>query len=159
MNSEDLKILHPMREVVESYGIKINRSGFCTCPFHKDGKSQSLKVYQDNFHCFGCGANGDIFTFAMLKDECDFKTAFKLLGGTYEHTFSEMRRIELIKKERAKKEELKRKTKLEIMLCQKLIDIYRRYTLMFPPFSDEWCENINNLQYQLWELEYLTSKG
>lgn len=159
MTSEDLKILHPMREVIESYGIKINRSGFCTCPFHQDGKSASLKVYKDNFHCYGCGANGDIFTFVQWMDNLTFKEAFKVLGGSYEHSFSEMRRIELIKREKKKEAERKRKLKFEIMLCNKLIGIYRRYTDKFPPLSDEWCECKEKLIYQLAELEYLTSKG
>lgn len=159
MTSEDLKILHPMREVVESYDIKINRSGFCTCPFHPDGKSKSLKVWADNFHCFGCGVDGDIFTFTELMEDCDFKTAYKLLGGAYEHTFSEKRRIEQIKRKRAKEAEIKLQKRFEIKLCHTLIDVYRRQTFKWPPFSDEWCQNMNALQYQLAELEFLTDTG
>ncbi|SES69149.1 CHC2 zinc finger domain-containing protein [[Clostridium] polysaccharolyticum] len=156
MTSEDLKILHPMKEVVESYGIKINRSGFCMCPFHHDNKSASMKIYKDNFHCFGCGADGDIFTFVMLMDNLTFKEAFKSLGGCYTHSFSEMREIEKIKRKRAKTAELRTDLKFRITLCQKLIDIYRMQTLKYPPFSDEWCLHMNALQYQIAELEYLT---
>ena len=39
------------------YGIKINRSGLCNCPFHND-KTPSMKV-DDRYYCFGCGATGD----------------------------------------------------------------------------------------------------
>lgn len=159
MTSEDLKILHPMREVVESYGIKIERNGFCSCPFHEDNKSPSMKVWQDNFHCFGCGADGDIFSFIEMFEDCDFKTAFKMLGGEYEHSFSAKRKIEQIKRERALKTKIQAQKRFEIRLCCKLISIYRRYDDTFVPFSDEWCENMNALQYQLADLEFLTDTG
>lgn len=29
------------------------------CPFHAD-RTPSLKLYGDHFHCFGCGAHGDV---------------------------------------------------------------------------------------------------
>ncbi len=43
------------------YGIKINRSGLCNCPFHND-KTPSMKV-DIRFYCFGCGATGDVIDF------------------------------------------------------------------------------------------------
>ena len=55
------------RQVVEFYGFEVNRGGFITCPFHSGVNSPSLKIYPGNrgFHCFGCGARGDVITFAM----------------------------------------------------------------------------------------------
>lgn len=43
------------------YGIKINRHGFASCPFHVD-KTPSCK-FDRRFHCFGCGADGDVIDF------------------------------------------------------------------------------------------------
>ncbi|WP_051192295.1 CHC2 zinc finger domain-containing protein [Butyrivibrio sp. VCB2001] len=43
------------------YGIKVNRSGLCNCPFHND-KTPSMKV-DIRFYCFGCGATGDVIDF------------------------------------------------------------------------------------------------
>lgn len=48
----------PMPEVARFYGLEINRAGMACCPFHDD-KTPSLKVYDDHFYCFGCGATGD----------------------------------------------------------------------------------------------------
>lgn len=31
------------------------------CPFHQDHKTPSFHVYQEGYHCFGCGQHGDIF--------------------------------------------------------------------------------------------------
>ena len=43
------------------YGIKVNRSGLCICPFHND-KTPSMKV-DIRYYCFGCGATGDVIDF------------------------------------------------------------------------------------------------
>lgn len=41
------------------YGLKANRNGMCCCPFHDD-RTPSLKLYEDHFYCYGCGASGDV---------------------------------------------------------------------------------------------------
>ena len=51
------------REVAPRYGLKVNTSGLALCPFH-DEHSPSLKLSR-GFHCFGCGAQGDVITFAF----------------------------------------------------------------------------------------------
>ena len=83
MTKEEIKQSLSMREVVERYGIRIDRKGFCCCPFHNE-KTPSMKIYKDSSYCFGCGRSDDIFSFVMGMEHCDFKTAFKNLGGTYE---------------------------------------------------------------------------
>lgn len=47
-----------MRDVAKFYGLQMNHSGMARCPFHDD-RTPSLKVYDDHFYCFGCGATGD----------------------------------------------------------------------------------------------------
>ena len=49
------------RQAAELYGITVNRSGMCRCPFHDD-RFPSMKV-DTRFHCFGCGADGDVINF------------------------------------------------------------------------------------------------
>lgn len=46
------------RAAAEKYGLKVKRSGMCRCPFHDDHEP-SMKV-DTRFHCFGCGADGDV---------------------------------------------------------------------------------------------------
>ena len=53
------------REVAPRYGLKVNTSGMALCPFH-DEHSPSLKLSR-GFHCFGCGAQGDVITFAKQE--------------------------------------------------------------------------------------------
>ena len=68
MTVDQIKSSYSMRDIVERYGLKVNRAGFVRCPFHNE-KTASLKVYKDSFFCFGCGIDGDIFTFVQKKCE------------------------------------------------------------------------------------------
>lgn len=54
-----------MKTVAEGYGLKVNRSGMCLCPFHSE-KTPSAKIYEDSFHCFGCGVHGDVIKFTQM---------------------------------------------------------------------------------------------
>lgn len=52
------------------------------CPFHKE-KTPSFTVSDDKgfYHCFGCGAHGDIFEFVMKKQNMPFMEAVELLAN------------------------------------------------------------------------------
>lgn len=159
MTKEEIKSTYSMQEIVERYGLHPNRAGFIRCPFHKGDNDASMKIYQDSYHCFGCGANGDIFTFIQRMDNCDFKTAFYSLGGTYEKpTFQSKLSVYRLKKqeEQRKKEEIKLKRKKE--LNNMLIDIYRDWMKKSEPFSDVWCDCSNALTKQLYIHEVLNEK-
>lgn len=50
-------------KVAEYYGLQLNRSHKCKCPFHQE-KTASFSVSQSKqiFKCFGCGVGGDCIT-------------------------------------------------------------------------------------------------
>ena len=52
------------------------------CPFHHE-KTPSFYVVEDKsfFHCFGCGAHGDVVGFVMRADNLDFVEAVEKLAG------------------------------------------------------------------------------
>ena len=50
------------------------------CPFHGE-KTPSFYVYDDHFHCFGCGAHGDAITFVMRADGASFPEAVERLAS------------------------------------------------------------------------------
>jgi putative DNA primase/helicase len=50
------------------------------CPFH-DEKTPSFYVYDDHFHCFGCGAHGDAIDFLMRTRNVSLPEAARLLLG------------------------------------------------------------------------------
>ena len=65
------------REAAEHYGIAVGRGGMACCPFHDD-RHPSMKV-DTRFHCFGCGADGDVIDFtARLYDLSPKEAAEKL---------------------------------------------------------------------------------
>jgi hypothetical protein len=48
------------------------------CPFHDDG-TPSLHVYDDHFHCYGCGAHGDAVDWLMIVEGLDRGAALHLI--------------------------------------------------------------------------------
>ncbi len=54
------------------------------CPFH-DERTPSFGIdpTQKVYHCFGCQASGDVFTFVQETEGVDFKQALELLGERY----------------------------------------------------------------------------
>lgn len=150
MTKEEIKETYSMRDVAARYGLVPNRSGILPCPFHQE-RDPSMKLYEKDFHCFACGANGDIFTFVQMMDDVDFKTAFQTLGGEYKKpTFSS--RLTIYKAQKQREMRQKRQERLEVKkhLNNILISIYRAYTEHSEPFSDVWTDCYNALQYQLY---------
>lgn len=156
MTKEQIKDNVRMREVTARYGLYPNRAGFIKCPFHSGDRNASLKVYEKDFHCFGCGAHGDIFDFIMQMESCGFKEAFKILGGTYkeEGFASDLARYRAKKnKQMREKQEQKKQRELELNL--RLIWIYETWLEKTEPLSDVWCDCYNALQIQLYHNEIL----
>lgn len=160
MTREEIKQSISMRETVGRYGFQPNRAGFISCPFHNGDRTPSLKIYPKDYHCHACGANGDIFSFVMGIENCDFKTAFAILGGTYERSktdFSNKIRQEKFRRQREeelKREQFQEQFKKEIILTLNLV---KAAINGFEPYSDDWCYAINQEPWLigLWEHVYI----
>ncbi len=161
MTSNELKQNTSMREVVENHGIKVNNRGFCCCPFHKE-KTASMKIYKTSYNCFGCGANGDIFTFVMGMEHCDFKTAFQSLGGTYQQHENDYQRkkfaYQLAKRKETEHRQKEKKRQLKAQVLED-IEYQQLFKKLAPVFSDIWCDAVNKLEYDFYLLEELTKEG
>lgn len=70
----------PLDEAAERYGTV--RRGFMLCPFHAD-RVPSLKLYGDHFHCFGCGAHGDVVDLTAGLLGCSKAEAARRLAADF----------------------------------------------------------------------------
>ncbi|MCI8482365.1 MAG: DNA primase [Clostridia bacterium] len=80
---DEIRSNNDIVDVISQYVI-LKRSGrnfFGLCPFHKE-KSPSFSVSPDKqiFHCFGCGAGGDVIHFVSKIENLDFKQALEMLA-------------------------------------------------------------------------------
>ena len=69
------------REAAELYGIAVGRGGMACCPFHDD-RHPSMKV-DARFHCFGCGADGDVIDFTARFYDLSPKEAAEKLAQDF----------------------------------------------------------------------------
>ena len=75
---ENIKAAISVKQAAEHYGLKVSRNGMACCPFHHD-RHPSLKLNEDYFFCFGCGAKGDVIDLAArLFDLSSYEAAQKL---------------------------------------------------------------------------------
>lgn len=73
-----IKAAVPVKQAAKHYGLKVNRNSMACCPFHND-RHPSMKLNEDYFFCFGCGAKGDVIDFvAKLFDLSSYEAAQKL---------------------------------------------------------------------------------
>ncbi|MEQ1758714.1 MAG: DNA primase [Vicinamibacterales bacterium] len=83
---EDLKHQADIVVVIQDY-VTLKKTGATykgLCPFHGE-KTPSFHVNRDRgfFHCFGCGAGGDVIKFLELHEKVSFVDAIKLLAQRF----------------------------------------------------------------------------
>ena len=150
---------YSMRDILNKCGLpQPNRSGFIQCPFHKGDREASMKIYDKDFNCFGCGANGDIFTFAEMFYGISFKEAFRMLGGGYDPSFKSSLAVYHAKKEKMMREKQEERFRQKRKLNNDLIAIYRKFLDRSEPLSDAWCDCYNALQLELYHAEILEKR-
>jgi DNA primase len=79
---EELRARTPIASVIgrRTKLVRSGRNWKACCPFHGE-KTPSFYVYDDHFHCFGCGAHGDVISFVMQSEGRSFPEAVAELAG------------------------------------------------------------------------------
>lgn len=116
-------------DIVQVIGecVELKRAGvrfLGCCPFHNE-KTPSFSVHpgQQFFHCFGCGASGDVFEFQMKYHNLDFPTAMKELARRYG--------VEIPTRPQSPQEQEKsRRRKAMYAINEKAAAIYSKYLLV-----------------------------
>lgn len=80
---EEVTVRNDIIEVISSH-VRLQKKGnsyMGLCPFHNE-KTASFSVSQNKqlYHCFGCGAGGNVFTFVMEYENYSFNEAIKYLA-------------------------------------------------------------------------------
>jgi DNA primase len=81
---DDLKRRNDLAEIVIEHGIELKKRGrayYGLCPFHQE-KTASFAVSREAglFHCFGCGAGGDVIGFVTRFHQISFREALDRLA-------------------------------------------------------------------------------
>ena len=83
---EEVKTRADIVDVISGYVPLKSKGGnyTCACPFHHE-KTPSLIISpaKQIWHCFGCGAGGDVFGFVSLIENIEKIEALKKLAKTY----------------------------------------------------------------------------
>ena len=123
-------------EVVTDF-VSLKKSGrnyLGLCPFHSE-RTPSFTVNEEKgiFHCFGCGAGGNIFNFLMRANHLNFPEAVKELAKRYGVTLPKRELSEEEKRRRSRKAQLFEMNELaaeyyhRVLVAQKEGEDGRRY--------------------------------
>ena len=120
---EQIKQVASIVEIASQYTSlkKRGRRFIGLCPFHSE-KTPSFTVDDERqlYHCFGCGAGGDIFTLVMEKEDLSFPEAVRYLAHKYN--------IELPKQKKLSPKYQSQKEKL-FKISQKALAFYKKNLL------------------------------
>ena len=79
---ESVKTAVTLRQAAEHYGLRVSQNNMACCPFHED-RHPSLKMNEDYFFCFGCGASGDVIDFTARMFGISLKDAATKLAADF----------------------------------------------------------------------------
>ncbi|HEX2461426.1 MAG TPA: DNA primase [Vicinamibacterales bacterium] len=106
---DDLKQHADIVVVIQDY-VSLKKTGATykgLCPFHGE-KTPSFHVNRDKgfFHCFGCGAGGDVFKFLELRESVGFPDAVRMLAQRFGMTLPELEQSDEQRASAAERESL-----------------------------------------------------
>lgn len=153
---ETVKAAVTLRQAADYYGLKINRSGMVCCPFHDD-RHPSLKLNEDYFYCFGCGATGDVVDFTARLLGLSAYEAAQRLAADFGLDTSRPSVVTQVRKPRPRVNQLKQ----DELLCMNVLSGYlhlledwkERYAPKAPEgeLDERFVEACHKLEY----VEYL----
>ena len=155
-----------MRDILLRYGYEANKKGFVCCMFHNE-KTPSMKIFEKDYHCFGCGENGDMITFVQKLFNLSFQEVLKKIDIDFglnlygDKTFEELRKSHYqtkqlqakMEREKAEREQVENEYWAVFDEWKRLDENKRNYAPKTP--DEEWhplfVEALKKLAYQ----EYL----
>jgi len=129
---EEIKSKLSVEEVISDY-VPIQSSGGhfrCICPFHTE-KSPSLIISPDKqiWHCFGCGAGGNIFSFVAQYENIEMRDALKKLAAKAGVELQKFPQRTLTEEEKKKDKEEKTKYEQGLDVLAWVSEVYHKILL------------------------------
>ena len=141
----------PLKEVVTNYGIAINRSKMCHCPFHKDNHP-SMKINKDYYYCYSCNRYGDAVNFVAAMDNISqYEAAKKIISDFGLDIQLQQHQTQLCQKQLQlnKEKELRRAFLLSrrdaLFVLHRYMDLLYQARQNFAPSSPEDLEHCHTL--------------
>lgn len=124
----------------EYYGIE-DRHGMCRCIFH-DEDTPSMKLYQNNYHCFGCGAHGDVIDLVQQIFSISPAEAAKRLNSDFNLGLdmdkpADSRKIELLKQRRREHDEFVKWDRKAFITVVTYFKLLRRWREEYAPQDEK----------------------
>lgn len=137
--TQEIKERVTMRDVLERYGYTADRKGFICCPFHNE-KTPSMRIYEKDYHCFGCQEHGDVISFVQKYFDLSFPDALAKIDADFSlgllgRRMSRREQLALAKERYRKAEEAKQKRNEEEELRQAWLDAEGEYARLFRQFQ------------------------
>lgn len=151
LTKEEIKAVTTVPNVLRQYGVEVKR-GRCKAICHH-GDNYTAKVSDELYYCFKCNKSMDIFDITMHFNQCDFKTAFELLGGFERPSFKAYLAANRAKNIQEQSRIQDEKNRAYLRKIRAYITAYRNLIAESEPLSDLWCYCYNKLQYQIYLLE------
>lgn len=147
-NFVQIRQLVGLRQAAGMYGLEVNRFGTARCVFHCDN-NPSMKIYDDHFHCYACGAHGDVTDltaqmFGLSKTEAAEKLCADFGISSTRSPPAVRQKQELTNREKAQ---------LSLDILTDYIAMLRYFREHYAPFSfdtelsPEFTESLHNLEY------------
>ncbi len=130
---EEIRSRSDIVDVISGY-IRLQRKGsnyVGVCPFHND-RNPSMSVNQPRqiYHCFSCGAGGDVFKFVMDYEGLTFPEAMR--------TLADRAGVELPRQEYSEEAKQQADLKAQILELNRLAAKYYYYMLRQPVGKQGW---------------------
>ena len=135
---ETVKENVPIRAAAESLGPRIDRSGRVLCPFHND-RHPSMKLYEDHFHCFTCGAHGDVIDLAAQLTGLRPYDAARMLAAQYglQEGGLPPPKLQLKRKQQSEAQQFREKEQLCFLTLCDYFHLLKDWKARYPPCSTE----------------------
>lgn len=127
------------KQAAEMYGLKIRRNNMASCPFHND-RTPSMKV-DKRFHCFGCGADGDVIDFVSRLYGISSLEAAQKIASDFGISYDDMKSVKIKSKQAVrKKSDVQIYAKAEHRCFRVLSDYYhllKKWEIAYAPNMED----------------------